>query len=295
MRLTDAVYTKNLGSGEELREYEAPSLNLLRGSQNGLHIQLGQLEGNLIKDNFCNAQPYTTRNLIPFLMNAPKGMEYYPTRDYLIGSLKELVEAKPKKISGINLKLSVESSSTDFGTFLKFDEPTKTSYEQSSITKDYDEIKNKSIQRYWEFYIRSFISNPFSQLADSGLYIPNDVTSGIYTYDFRSFTTCYVEPDDFGHNVVDGCMAFNMWPKDAGDNELVMDKAGERETRSYSIPFSATVIKTNLVLKYAYDLLQSISLTSKLPDDLILPPANSVDPNIPIEGGFVPQEQNVTV
>lgn len=290
MRVTDSVLTTKL-NGDTLNAWDAPSLNLIYGSQNGLTIQLGKQEGNVLRDQFCNAQPYTTRNIIPFLMQAPKAMEYLkPAYVNLVASLKELVEAKPSKITGINLKLSVETSEITFGTFLSFEEPTKVTYEKSSITKDYYEIKNKSIQRYWEFYIKMFIRDPFSQLALVGSYIPSSATQGIYTYDFRSFTTCYVEPDDFGYNVVDGCMAFNMYPKEAGENELGMDRSGENETRSYSIPFSATVIKTNLVLKYAYELLQSISLTSIIPDDRILPPANKVESPIESSGGFVPAE-----
>lgn len=288
MRLKDAVLKNNL-DGVAFNDGQAKLLDLKYGSQNGLHIQLGKSEGGVIYDQFCNAQPYTTRNIIPFLMQAPRAMEEYTSKNVLIGTLRELVEARPSKISGINLKISVDSSSITFGTFLEFEEPTKTSYEKSSITMEYYEVKNKSIQRFWEFYIRHFIADPFSQLALAGKYINDSKTDGIYTYDFRSFTTCFVEPDDFGKNVVDACMSFNMWPKDAGENELAMDRAGERETRNYSIPFAGTVVKTNLILKYAYNLLTEISLTSYVPDDVIIPPAELIDPSIKSSGagGFV--------
>lgn len=288
MRVKNAVLTNNL-EGEAFKDGQAKLLDLTYGSQNGLHIQLGYDEGGTIADQFCNAQPYTTRNLIPFLMQAPRAMDEYTSSKQLVGTLKELVEARPSKISGINLKISVDSSSITFGTFLEFEEPTKTSYEKSSITMEYYEVKNKSIQRFWEFYIRHFIADPFSQLALAGKYLDDAKTEGIYTYDFRSFTACFVEPDDFGKNVVDACMAFNMWPKDAGDNELAMDRAGERETRNYSIPFAGTVVKTNLILKYAYDLLSTISLTTYVPDDVIIPPATEIDASVDAYvGGFVP-------
>lgn len=292
MRVTDSVLKTNY-MGNAYKDGEASLLNLTVGSQNGLHIQLGKLDGGVVYDQFCNAQPYTTRNIIPFLMQAPRAMKFYPEDGkQLIASLKELVEAKPSKISGINLKISVDSTSITFGSFLEFEEPTKVSYEKSSVTMEYYEIKNKSIQRYWEFYIRNFIGDPFSQLALAGNVMGSTgqaETEGIYTYDFRSFTTCFVEPDDFGMNVVDACMVFNMWPKDAGDNELSMDRAGERETRNYSIPFAGTPVKTNLVLKYAYQLLSTVSLTNYIPDDVIIPTANQIDAEVKSAGGgFVP-------
>lgn len=185
----------------------APMINLTRGGQMGYAPDL--------KAWVSNAN-YIRRNLIPILLEAPRGFQFLPDPDVWVKSLRSLVEEYAIVHDGLNASYNVEVNDDNpvGGDGQKQREFTNVTVEQTSVTMRWNEKYGAPISTFWQRYIQYLMMDPSSKIAGISTLStrPNDMLPDVYT-----FSMAFIEPDPHGKTVLRSWIVTNLFPDKAGE------------------------------------------------------------------------------
>jgi len=270
-------------------------LNIAHGSRGGYMASILKTAngGEQVFENWINAAPYVTRNLIPIVISTPKGFDLLSDAS-LSKRLKkqyvELMESQPLRIEGFKSALSVETADVPFGhDGQQFKATTKISREISEPSFTWVEIQHKTILRYLNFLVEFFEGVPETNgiplISLESDYFKQEV---IYTENFKTSTMVFIEPDITRKTALEVYLCFGMRPIGTiGVNESKFEVAGAGETKEYTVQFSALVIPTNNSTRaLGNKLLKSMSVLSINPKDTVVIKGRDADvESIVKEGG----------
>lgn len=239
--LNEAGFSKGL---------QSPMLNLGHGGQHGFTPDYRVLASSI---------PYVRRNMQIRLLSAPAGFARLGADARVHESmLKALIETYPKAVEGITSTLSAEFQSTMIGgSGEEFEVAVDTKIARTAPVFNYDEVGNKVIQPYFEWWHKTFRQNPFTKHPEI-IHLVEDTSN--YMEDEAGATVLFYETDITGKRIVDAWLSVNFSPKTFGQREAKRELTAAMELLSLSIEFTAVTLSNNVVRGLAQTLLDETNL-----------------------------------
>jgi hypothetical protein len=259
------------------RDGQSPQIDLSLGGQYGYQPNFGAYPSNT---------GYTPRNLIPILIEAPRGFQNLPNPQKWIAVLKSLIENQSKNITGLRTGINVEASERPVGGAGHVQsDPTNVTEEMSQPTHVWDERYGRPIHNFWQAYIRNLIAEPITK-QPAIMTLDNPPTDQLA--DIYSFTTLYIEPDPLRRGVVEAWLVTNMFPTTSGVLESQMDPTVGAEVPELSVEFRGLPVVSQGTRRFAQSILDELNYVNAGP---MQRPAfvNEIDANIraAVESGYV--------
>jgi hypothetical protein len=255
-RLKGAVI--NVGQGLSYaagRENHMAQLDLSMGGQFGYQMDAGAYVSNA---------GYRPQQIIPILIEAPRGFNYLPNPEKSVAVLKALIENQSKTITGLRTGLNVEFAERAIGGAGHMQrDPTKVSEEISNPNHTWDERYGRAIHNFWKWYIRNLIGDPQNMqpgLMTFGTNIPDDHLPDLY-----SFTTLYIQPDPLRRRVDEAWLITNMIPNTSSVLESQMDKTAGSDVPEISIEFGGIPVVSRGVQNFAQSILDRMNYVNAGP------------------------------
>lgn len=228
-------------------------LNIAHGARGGYMASILKKKNGSseVFENWINAAPYITRNLIPIVISTPRGFDLLSdpaASKKLKAQFIELMESQPLRIEGFKSAISVETTDVPFGhDGQQFKATTKVGREISEPSFTWVEIQHKSILRFLNFLVEFFEGTPETNgiplIALESTHFKKEI---IYTADMGTCNMVFIEPDVTRKTAIEVYMCFGMRPIGTiGVNESKFEVAATGETREYTINYSALTIPTN--------------------------------------------------
>lgn len=265
-------------------EVDNAQTNLIYGGQFGHHHRAGYLgEDGRHYEEWINNAAYVKQDIIPVLLSYPKGFDYMPNPDLMIGTLKSLIEVRSKTIDGFNSKLTVNVNDQQIGragSEVQSD-PIGVKREASTVTHSFQEVIGMGVNRYLDAYIRYLISDP-----DVGLPLVTNLMSdserpGAWTHDYFTFSALYIEPDVQHYNVINAWLGLGMFPKGTGEWTGKRDIQSDNEVVEHSIEMAGLILPPlEGVREFATSVLRSINILRQDPAKTMVLPVDRIDPSV---------------
>lgn len=266
-------------------EIDAAHGNLIYGGQFGHHHRVGMIgDDGRPYGEYLSSAGYIRQNLIPFLLDYPKGFDYFPNPDLMIATLKTLIEVRSKTIEGFNAKLTVNTAEQQIGRAGSetIEDVLRVTREKSSVTHTIPETIGMGVNRFLDSYIRYLILDP-----DIGKPLVNNLMDeseipGAWTPDYYTFTACYVEPDIQHYNCINAWLLLGAFPKGTGEwtgkRDIQSDPEGNPE---HSIEIAGLVLPPLAgVRELGQKLLRGLTILRKMPEKTMHIPENEIAPKI---------------
>jgi len=269
-------------------------LNLAHGARGGYMASILKTRGSTseVFENWINAAPYVSRNLIPIVISVPKGFDKL-TDATLSKRLKEqyieLMESQPIRIEGFKSALNVETTDVPFGhDGQQFKATTKIGREISEPSFTWAETQHKGILTFLNFLVEFLEGTPETGgvplISLESDYFKEEV---IYTENFKTGTMVFIEPDVTRKTALETYVCFGMRPIGTiGVNESKFEVAGAGETREYTIAFSAlTIPPNNSTRAFGNKLLKDMKVLKLSPKDTVSIDGRDSDVQSIVEAG----------
>jgi len=278
-KYTDSI----LQSREAYAGTTSASLNLEHGGQFGYMASIGgwDTDGSNV-EAWINAQPYISNNVIPIVITYPKFLDFMPDSDKWIAAYKALIELHPQSIDGLSSGLTVEFDETAIGGAGEvLEEITDVKRARSNPVHVYKEKANKTIQKFLDTLIRYGYKDPDVKkpLVVNLIENVNDIPD-IYSPDFYSGTTLYIEPDILHKSVVDAWLCMGMKVKGNGDRTGKRNLTEAGAGLELSIEFTSITMTNASVLDLASVILSDLDVLTRKPDNEMVLPTWEVDSKI---------------
>lgn len=229
----------------------APTVDLRLGGQNGF-----------IPDyrTYLSNSAYVQRNVIPFLIEYPRGFNYLPNADIWIGTLKALVETQALTIEGLNGKVNVSYTENAIGSSGEMQEDfTQVTRERSTPSFTWVERQGRPVHLFFNGWIFYLIGHPDTQTPMINSLPQNADKYFDFLPDFNSMSVLFVEPDPFQRRVVEAWLCVNMMPKTSGDLSGKRDLASAMSDRKVTIDFTAMTMMSLGVNQFGQWLLNQLN------------------------------------
>ena len=251
-RVTNAILQGNKAFAQG---HQNPMVDLQYGGQMGYSPDLTEWVSN---------QAYTRRNLIPLLVEAPKGFQYLPNPEYWVATLRALVELHPLTVEGLNATLTVETVETAVGgagqVHHDFVDVKET---PSTPTFTWNEKYGMPVANFLRGWITHLMMDPATKFANIATFNgnrPSDMLADMY-----AMTCAFIEPDPTHTKVVKSWLVTNMWPKGTGEITGRRDLTAQGESVTYDVPFTGIAQYGLGVDAFAQKLLDGINITGANP------------------------------
>jgi|SRR6185312_1346194 len=264
-RITDAI----LQNGTS---YAAGHQNVMLDLQYG-----GQMGYSPVLAEWVSNQQYVQHNLIPILVEAPRGFSLLPNGDSYIKTLRALIELHAISITGLNAGLQVETADTPVGgAGQRQQDPTNVTMEVSNVVMRFNEKYGMPCAAFFRAWINNLIMDENSKFANIATYGAGvtDLLADMY-----AATILFIEPDPSGTQVVQSWLGTNMYPTNTGAITGRRDITAPGETRTEDIPFTGVFQYGAGVDLFAQSILSGISLTGANPQ-MQQSFVNSIDANV---------------
>jgi len=216
---------------------------------------------------WISAQAYIQKNLIPFVIQTPKGFDFLPDADRRawIQAYKAVIELHAQSWTGFNSGIELDVVENPVGgAGQMFEDFTKANEQRTQPQGTWIEKYGMSIGNFWSNFIRTFMMNPHTQYPDimtmAGINRPVDQLADLY-----AGTVLWVEPDATMLNPVQAYLTTNFWPKSTGEMTAKRDLTQASDTRTVDISFAALTQQGAGVKAFARDILRSVQITGANP------------------------------
>lgn len=254
-RFTDTLMRTGVGPSTGMLN---PALDPKYGGQNGLAPDFTQ---------WISAQAHLSKNLIPFVIEYPKGFDYLPDADRRawIAAYKAIIELHAQSWTGFNSGIEVETTENAMGGGGQFFEDfTDAKQARTQPQSNHIEKFGQSIGNFFSMFIRTFMMNPDTKYPDimtmAGITRPTDQLADLY-----SGTVLFVEPDATMLNPVNAYLCTNFWPKGTGEITAKRDLTQAAESRTIDIQWAALTQQGVGVKGFARSILQSVQISGANP------------------------------
>lgn len=207
---------------------QAPVADLRYGAQMGYSPDLTTWVSN---------HPYTRRNVLCFLLEAPRGFTKLPDGEKWVASLREFFERMPQQITGLQQTYNIDTDNVRLGKGGQEQEFfTNVTVSKPNLQFQMHERVHLGIYRFLTSWVRLFMMDP-----DTGFATANTI-QGMQLEDLlpdQYTATClFIEPDALHKYVNQAWVVCNMFPKDQLENTASRDMAGAYDKRDLSIAFT---------------------------------------------------------
>lgn len=235
------------------------------GHQNAmLDLQYGGMMGySPVLAEWVSNQQYVRHNLIPILVEAPRGFALLPNGDSYVKTLRALMELHAISITGLQSGLTVEVAETPVGgAGQRQQDPTDVKMEVSNLVMRFNEKYGMPVAAFFRAWINNLImdeNSKFANIATAGVNV-NDLLADMY-----ACTMLFIEPDPSGTKVVQSWLGTNIYPLGTGAIAGARDITVAGETRTEDINFTGVFQYGLGVDLFAQSILSGISLTGANP------------------------------
>ncbi len=253
-RVTEAVLKAGVG---HLATSSDTGVDLTKNGQNGFLVDYNSVHSNAA---------YVKRNIIPVLLEAPRGFSDLPDSEVWIATLKNLVELHAQTIEGLTSTLTAEYVENAVGGGGEMQEDiANVTRERSVPVFGFPEKYGRVINKFFEGWILNLLMDPETKvprvvnLADN---VPADLLP-----DYVSMTMIFIEPDPTHARVNNAWLVTNMMPKTGGENIGRRDLTAPGESVLHSIEFTGLTQVGTTVDAVAQSILDTMSLSGVNPNN----------------------------
>jgi len=236
------------------------AVNTVDISQSGTY----QFAPNLA--NLAANTPYVRRNVVPFLIDAPKFFQYADNPDMMVRCLKAFVETHTRTIDGLNQQLTVDTAEAPTGgSGERIQTATNVTRAVSNPTHGCWELQGRAISKFVKWWIQYGI-------GDENTKVPLIVSNGRvraedYDQTFYGATVLYIEPDPTFTDVVDAWLCTNWYPTGTPPWEGSKDASQLGQNLDINLEFAALTDVSVGVRLYARELLQRLNVAGMNPNE----------------------------
>lgn len=218
--------------------------------------------------NIATNTPLVTRNVIPFLIEAPRFFKYASPEvsKQLHRSLKALVENHVRTIDGLQQTVTVETADSPWGgSGEAIQTPTNVLLSRSNPTFGCWELQGRAIQRFIKWWITYGI-------GDYNTKIPRIVANGNvpaekYDATFYGATILFIEPDPTFQDVVSAALCTNMYPTTTGPWDMRKDVSQIGQNLDLSIEMTCIQDVSEGTIEYAKEIMKKLNVKGLNPND----------------------------
>ena len=262
---------------------DLPTIDIRYGGQWGALPRIGGVDADKPIHEWMHEQAYLKRDVIPVVLQVPKGFNLLPNAVNWKEAIKALFEVHSKTIEGLNASLTVEHQEHVLGL------SGGTMREVGNVTREATSITLGGIQERY--------GNPFEilldvwiryMMMDPDLKVPlitrvaaaADLPSA-WTADWYTCTVMFIEPDPLYRIPVHAWLVSNLYPSGNPDIIGKKDKNSGRELKEISIDMGGFALppSNKRVRDLATVIINNLKLWEKDPEDILLP-ADSVQTDI---------------
>ena len=262
---------------------DLPTIDIRKGGQWGALPRIGGVDSEKPIHEWMHEQSYLRRDVIPILLQAPKGFDLLPNSEHWKAAVKALFEVHAKTIEGLNASLTVEHNEKQLGlSGASMREPNDVKREATSVTLGgIGERYGLPFEILLDVWIRFLIMDPDLKIPLIAKVADQDNLPEAWSADWYSCTVLFIEPDPLYKKAVHVWLVSNLYPSANPDIIGKKDKTAARENKELSIDMGGFALPpTNKRVKALGNaVLSNIQLWAKDPDDILLP-ADSVDTSI---------------
>lgn len=252
------IVNKMLGKRAYGADSLAPMVDVKYGAQMGYQPNFKELPSNT---------PYVRRNLIPILVQAPRGFQYMDNPDLMVEALKVIMEEHPLTIEGIQGTLTPDFVRTPVGGSgqeLAVISDMKRSVSAPAFS--YQEKYGKALTRFFEYWMTGIMMDPETKYPT----IVNNTSNNRPTEMLSDFMSCvmlFIEPDPTHQYVVEAALVGNMQPAQGVQREMSRNMNDGMQGLQFTMEFTAVTQMNAGVRVFAQQMLDRINLTGVNPNN----------------------------
>lgn len=232
-------------------------------------IDLSQAGAQQFAPNLANLAgntPYVRRNVVPFLIEAPRFFQYAQDPEMMVRCLKAFIENHTRTIDGLNQQISVDTAESPVGgSGESIQTATNVTRAVSRPVHGTWELQGRAISKFIRWWIRYGIGDENTKVplvVESG-----DVTAENYDATFYGATILYVEPDPTFTDVVSAWLCTNMFPTATPPWEGSKDASQLGQNLDINVEFTATTDVSQGTILFARQILQNLNLAGMNPNE----------------------------
>lgn len=232
-------------------------------------IDLSQAGTQQFAPNLANIAantPYVRRNVVPFLIEAPRFFNYAPDPDLMVRCLKALIENHTRTVDGLNQQLRVDTAEAPVGgSGERIQTATNVTREVSNPVHGMWELQGRAITKFIKWWIQYGIGDENTKVP---LVVANgNVAAENYDATFYGATVLYIEPDPTFTDVVSAWLCTNMFPTATPPWEGSKDASQLGQNLDISIEFTAITDVSVGTQLFARQILQNLNLLGLNPNE----------------------------
>ena len=203
---------------------DAPILDPAKGGQNGFRKKIYGVSknGNRIIELHNDTKHHNTQ-IIPVLMQAPKGFDLFENPETWRESLRHIVENRAESITGLKGTLTVNFSDTPIsGAGEQYSQVVNVLRERTEVEFTWRDIVGRPIQKLLMAWIHYLMMDPDTKVPKATMLAKygGDINGAdSWTTDYQTMTVLFIEMD-VAHRYVDKAwLVTSMMPKTSGPIE----------------------------------------------------------------------------
>lgn len=260
-----------------------PMLDLTFGGHGGFVPHIGGLDvnGNNFEEILASSA-YIKQPLIPVLLAFPDYMNKLPENSTSIKYMfKAIVEKAYNSFTGFNGKISVITEEHQIGNSQEmYEEVMDVQRARSQISYNFTEKAGKPIQRVLNHLIFNAMMHPDTKVPLIRNYLSQEDLQSLYLPNMYRFCAIYIEPDRTFTKCVDAFLCVNCFFKDSGDRDGGRDLKNRTKLVEYDIELASVTMNNDSTIALGQKILNSMSIHSQLPEDVIAMPITGIDPEV---------------
>lgn len=216
--------------------------------------------------NIAANTPYVRRNVVPFLIEAPRFFQFAQDQDMMVRCLKAFIENHTRTIDGLNQQLTVDVAESPVGgSGERIQTPTNITRATSSPTHGCWELQGRAITKFMKWWIQYGIGDENTKVP---LVVANgNVEAANYDSTFYGATVLYIEPDPTFTDVVSAWLCTNMFPTATPPWEGSKDASQLGQNLDINIEFTALTDVSIGTTLFAKQILQGLNLSGMNPNE----------------------------
>ena len=244
-----------LGGNAWSQGNETPQLDPMYGGEFGYATN---------PNEWLSAQAYIPRNLIPFVLEAPKFFQLMPNPEKWTTAWKVMWEKHARTIEGLKAGLTVEVGEHQFGGGGEFfQEFLDVKRERSTLTLGLIEKYGNVFQNFLEKFIIYGMMHPETKTPMTIALDGNEPADLLA--DWYGGTIAFIEPDPTGKKCRRCWISANVWPQGTGPIEGKLDKTSALSIKELSLEFTSLTFINEGTRSLGQELLSALSMSGANP------------------------------